>query len=99
METTFLKLPFSTKMALISFAIGTLLFIGFFSIKNNETLIFIGFYYIIIASIINILMLLKLFYDWLENPSEKYSISKQILILLANIPIAILYFITIINSL
>lgn len=92
METAFLKLPFSTKMAIISFILGTLLFLSYFIVNDNMILIIIGIYYIIIVTIINILMLLKLFYDWLENPFQKNSISKQILILLANIPIAFTYY-------
>lgn len=91
MEKTFLNLPVSNKMALISFGLGTILFLSYFIIKENMFLIVIGFYYIIIASIINVFMLAKLVFDWIKLPFERKKIIIQILILLANIPIAFAY--------
>jgi hypothetical protein len=36
-------------------------------------------------------MLIILLFDWIENPNEKKQISRKVLILIANIPIAIIY--------
>jgi|GEM_PF-4510952 len=91
MEKDFLKLPFSTKMAILSFLLGTILFIGYFVAEDKLIFLIIGFMFVIIALISNLLMLIILLFDWIENPSEKKEISKKILILIANIPITIIY--------
>ena len=98
METYFLNLPISTKIAFISFTIGTLLFGTYFLIPRSENLLFIGLFYTLIAIFVNGIMFLKLIYDWITNPTKRYSIEKQGLVLLANIPIAILYFFIIFYS-
>jgi hypothetical protein len=95
METAFLKLPFSTKMAIISFILGTLLFLGYFVAEDKLLFLILGLIYVIIALISNLFMLIILLFDRIEYPTEKNEISNQILILLANIPISILYFIII----
>ena len=53
METYFLNLPISTKIALISFTIGSLLFGDFFLIPSSDNLIFIGLFYTLLAIILN----------------------------------------------
>ncbi len=95
MEPNFLNLPFSTKVAIVSFVLGTLLFLGYFVIDDEFLIMLYGFFYVIIAIIINLLLLIYLLYKWLENPLAKKEISNQVLILLVNIPIAILYFVII----
>jgi len=95
METDFLKLPFSTKMAIVSFILGTLLFLGYFVAEDKLLFLILGLIYVIIALISNLFMLVILLFDRIEYPTEKNEISNQILILLANIPISILYFIII----
>lgn len=92
MEKDFLKLPLSTQMAIVSFGIGTILFASFFLVNDKMQMAAIGYNFIIIALIVNSLMLLKLIYDWFKNPLKKKIILKQIFILLANIPIAYIYF-------
>jgi phosphate/sulfate permease len=92
MEKYFLKLPLSTQMAIVSFIIGTILFAGFFIVNDKMQMVAIGYNFIIISLIINSLILLKLIYDWFKNPLKKKIILKQIFILLANIPIAYIYF-------
>ena len=98
METYFLNLPISTKIAFISFTIGTLLFGTHFLIPRSDTLFVIGLYYTLTAIFVNGIMFLKLIYDWITNPTNRYSIEKQGLVLLANIPIALLYFFIISNN-
>ena len=92
METYFLNLPISTKIAFISFTIGTVLFGTYFLLPRSENLLFIGLFYTLIAITTNGIIFLKLIYNWITNPTNRYSIEKQGLVLLANIPIAILYF-------
>ena len=91
MEKDFLKLPFSTKMAIASFILGTILFIGYFITDDKLIFLILGFVFVIIALISNLLMLIILLFDWIEYPAEKKQISRKILILIANIPIAIIY--------
>lgn len=92
METCFLNLPISTKISFISFTIGTVLFGTYFLLPRSDNLIFIGLFYTLIAITTNGIIFLKLIYNWITNPTNRYSIEKQGLVLLANIPIAILYF-------
>jgi hypothetical protein len=81
---------FSTQLAVGSFAIGTLLLI-LQVLLHNEILIEIGIYYVIIAIIVNLIMLLYLsFLLFTQLNHQEYYIIK-ILILLANIPIAFVY--------
>ncbi|UGS22428.1 hypothetical protein [Flavobacterium channae] len=98
METDFLKMPVSTQIAIISFAIGTFLFGLYFSFKNSEILIYTGILYIFIAGIVNGIMLLKLVYDWITIPTKRADLKIQIIIVLANLPIAFLYILIIIYN-
>ena len=98
MEKDFLKLPLSTQMAIVSFGIGSLLFVLYFPFRESENLIKIGIIYIVIAFITNGLMLIKLIYDWFVLPIERSNIIKQILILLINVPISFFYFVVILYS-
>jgi hypothetical protein len=91
MEKDFLKLPFSTKMAITSFILVTILFIGYFVADDKLIFLILGFVFIIIALISNLLMLIILLSDWIEYPAEKNQISRKILILIANIPVTIIY--------
>jgi hypothetical protein len=91
MEKDFLKLPFSTKLAIVSFLLGTTLFIGYFVADDKLLFLILGFMFVIIALISNLLMLIILLFDLIEYPTEKKQISRKILILIANIPITIIY--------
>lgn len=98
MKNYFLKLPISTKIALISFTIGSLLFGAFFLIPSSENLIFIGLFYTLLAITLNGIVFLKLIYNWITDKENRNSTAKQGLVILANIPIAILYFFFISNN-
>lgn len=98
MEKDFLKLPLSTQMAIISFGIGSLLFVLYFPFKESDNLIKIGIIYVVIALVANGLMLIKLIYDCFVLPVERLNIIKQILILLINVPISFFYFIVILYT-
>ena len=96
--TDFENFSFSTKVALISFAIGTLLFGCYFIAPEKDNLLIRGLCYVLFAALVNGIVLLYLLYQFLTLPEERTETSIRILLLLANIPIAFLYFFTIINA-
>ena len=90
-------LPFSTKIAVYSFGIGTLLFLLHF-VTQDAYLYIIGYFYLILAIIINGIILLFLLYKLIIYKNTRQQIFIKILILLANIPIALFYFYIIIGQ-
>lgn len=89
---------FSTQLAVCSFVLGTLLFAGYFFLPNNDGIIIFGLFFVIFASFFNAIAVVHLFYQLLIHPDEREPIIIKIGIVLANIPIAFLYFYLIINS-
>ena len=88
----------SKTIAVLSFVIGTILFTLQLYRFNSNNLIQIGIIFIISAVIINTISLLVLLFGLLGN-TDKWEILKTIGIVLANIPIAIIYFYLLINFL
>lgn len=82
-------LPFSTQLAIGSFSIGTLLFIGYKFI-HLDFLVVIGIYFILLATICNSLVALYLIYELLTK-ENKMETAIKLIILLSNIPITIIY--------
>ena len=76
--------------AIISFTIGTFIFL-LHSITGSNGLPLIGLTYLIIAILTNLVMLFILIVRLLINKHERNQISKSILLMLINIPIAYLY--------
>jgi hypothetical protein len=97
METTFLKLPFSIQTAIISFLIGTLLFVSYFIFPKWDNIIFIGLLYVLAAIFFNMIVFINLLINFITEPSERKSILIQTAIVLTNIPIAFIYFTTIVH--
>lgn len=83
--------PFSTYLAITSLGIGTLLLIMQLCSPNNVSIFISGFLFIIVAVFLNGITLLHLLYHFIVNRTEREIIAIRILILLANIPIALLY--------
>lgn len=81
---------FSTQIAIGSFAIGTLLLIAHLTRATGE-LFSIGFFYIAIAFLVNLIVLLKLCYLYLTQKNHQEYFAVKILILLSNLPIAVVY--------
>ncbi|MBL7885773.1 MAG: hypothetical protein JNJ52_03415 [Flavobacterium sp.] len=81
---------FSTQLALGSFSIGTVLLIAHL-IKPNGELLVVGFIYTFFATIINLIVLLKLLFLLLTQKNHQDYFAVKILILLANIPIVFVY--------
>ncbi|NHN24166.1 hypothetical protein FIA58_000625 [Flavobacterium jejuense] len=99
METNFQfkDLPFSTQLAIVSFGIGTFLFLIHFIFPNYFPILVFGYIYLLIAILINTITFFYLIYLFFkENNTEDIII--RILILLSNIPIAFLYAYIVLNN-
>ncbi|MDD5151130.1 MAG: hypothetical protein PHC28_11765 [Flavobacterium sp.] len=88
---------FSTELAIVSFAIGTVLLLIQKLAPSNFNLLFIGLLYVLFAILVNGIMFFNLAYHFIILPKKREYIAIKILILLANIPIAILYILIVFN--
>ncbi|WPO90462.1 hypothetical protein [Chryseobacterium sp. HR92] len=82
--------PLGEKTFLISFLSGTSLMLLFW-ITKADVLIILGFYYVLIAAVANLLITLYELMEYLSDVSEKKSNGNSVLLLLLNIPITFLY--------
>jgi hypothetical protein len=82
---------FSSYLTLISFLLGTMFLILHLIFPKTPQIIVAGYIYVLIAIISNTIMLLVLLYQFLIYRFFRETIAIRILILLANIPIALLY--------
>ncbi|MGQ7944613.1 hypothetical protein [Flavobacterium sp. WC2509] len=97
METTLTQEePFdgstSTELAFGCFAIGSLFFILFLTLQDNSFILIIGFIFIVLAGLLNIIMLTHLLYHFYICPQQRKYIGIKISILISNIPVAFLYY-------
>lgn len=76
---------------LISFLFGTAIFIGF-CITKSWFFVWMGFYYIVAAVIVNIIVFLHELLAFIIDVTDKKLHGNSILLVLLNIPIALLYF-------
>ncbi len=89
----------SKTIAIISFVIGTILFVLQLYFKESIALIYPGIIFILIAIIINFISLIALMFSLLGSSIEKLELLKTCGIVLLNIPIATLYFYILIETL
>lgn len=82
---------FSTQLAIGSFIIGTFLLLLHLLFPKGDLLL-IGLIYVAIALFTNSIMLINLFYLYLIHKNHQQYYTIKILLLLANIPIAVVYF-------
>ncbi|RKS02262.1 hypothetical protein [Flavobacterium sp. 102] len=82
---------FSTYLAMGSFSIGTFLFLIHFILPEFGLLYLIGYFYLLFAFLVNLLVFLNLLFQFLIKPEEREALAIKMLIMLANIPIALLY--------
>ena len=82
---------FSTYLAITSFGIGTLILIIHLLFPQVELLYYVGYIYVLFALIINGITFLYLLYQFIIFRFDRETIAIRILILLANIPISLLY--------
>ncbi|WP_336964405.1 hypothetical protein [Chryseobacterium contaminans] len=80
----------------ISLGVGTFLFL-LFLITGNDLLLVYGFMYVIFAILVNVTVLVCELLVFLMDISERKDSGNSVLLLLANIPIAILYLLVIFN--
>ena len=92
------KLAFSTQVAVYSFLIGTVLFLLSFPLHRHELIYSIGLLFVYLATFINLMVLIWLLYYLIVNKYERQQIVIEILILLTNIPIALAYFLIIVEG-
>lgn len=84
--------PFSTYMAIGTFVVGTLILILHLLMPGMMQLVVLGFMYVLFASLFNGVVFLNLLYQFCLYPNEREALAIKMLLMLANIPIAILYF-------
>lgn len=78
--------------AIISFVLGTLLFLGFFYLDNGYQLMEPGFIFVIVAGIVNSMIVLLLLIDSIKSKENRKKIVITIFLILLNIPISVYYF-------
>jgi hypothetical protein len=83
---------FSTYLAITSFSFGTLILLCYMLFPNKSGILIVGFFYVLFASLFNGIVLLNLLYRFCIYPNDREALAIKMLIMLANIPIAILYF-------
>lgn len=82
---------FSSLLALVSFLFGTLFLILHLLFPKAVQIIIMGYIYVLLAILINFCTLLFLIYQFAAYRFYRETIAIKILILLINIPIALLY--------
>ena len=84
------KIGIGNLTSVISFVLGTSIFLAYV-ITESDRLFLIGYYFIVIAGIVNLIVLLWLLLQTSSNKSIKRGLVRSRLLILANIPIATIY--------
>lgn len=87
----------STQIAIASFGFGTILFLLNQLFPEVDEIYFIAFLYVLIALFINGVVVLNLIHHFIFFQNHREYFGVKILIVLANIPIAALFFYLTIN--
>lgn len=82
---------FSTYLAIGSFGIGTIILGLHFLFPHKDDILILGFFYTLFAILINGITFLNLLFQFFIKPKEREDLAIKMLIMLANIPIALLY--------
>jgi hypothetical protein len=82
----------STELAIGCFIIGTFFFILFLTLKDTSFTLIIAIIFLIAALFLNAIMLCHLLYHFYILPQQRKYIGVKILILISNIPVALLYY-------
>lgn len=83
---------YATLLTLVSFGIGTLLFVLLQCNPDSFELLAYGLLFVILAVFVNFLMLVNLIFLLFIYPEQREAIAIKILLLLSNIPMACVYF-------
>ena len=89
---------FSTYLALTSFSIGSLLLAIHLCFPDTIEILVTGFFYVLFALLVNGITLFHLVYHFIINRFEREIIAIRMLILLANIPITLIYLNIVFNN-
>ena len=81
---------YAKKIAITSFIIGSLIFLAFL-ILNVESIAAFGFLFALFAILANGMTLIQLVFLWVFRKSKRVIFGKVILLVLANIPIALIF--------
>ena len=84
------EIRIGNRTAIISFILGTILFLAFV-FSGSAQLLLIGYFYIIIAGIVNLVVLIWLFVQGSNDNSIRKARNRTGFLILANIPIAVVY--------
>ena len=87
----------SKLMAILSFCFGTLIFLIHYLMPQFSEVVIIGLCYVILAGVVNFIMLLILIGIAFIRMDAIEDIAKSILMLIVNIPIAVIYFMLVIS--
>jgi hypothetical protein len=87
----------STELTIGSLIICSLFFALFVLVEDNSYILIVGFLFTVAALFLNAIMLFHLVESFISIPSQRECIGRKILILLSNIPIALLYYTIIIK--
>jgi len=93
------NIKFSTEgktVFYLSFVLGTLILISFLLTKN-EFLLTLGFYYVLAAAVINVIVFFYEFICFVSNIADNKPHGNSAVLMLQNIPISIIYFLAVIN--
>lgn len=84
----------STKIAFASFLLGSFLFASYKidTYHTYDSILVLGFCYVVLATVFNSLVLLNLLILFFSEPGHREYFAIKMLIVLANIPVAIFYF-------
>lgn len=82
----------STQIALVSFGIGTFLFLMQQLFPREGMIFMCGFIYVLIAFLVNGIVLLNLLHHFVFFTNHREYFGIKLLIVLANLPIVALYF-------
>jgi hypothetical protein len=88
----------STQIAIGSFALGTLVFLLHQLLPREDIIFVIGIFYVLTAMFVNGVVVLNLIHHFIFFQNHREYFGVKILIVLANIPIAALFFYLTINN-
>ncbi|WP_396151577.1 hypothetical protein [Flavobacterium sp.] len=88
----------STQIAITSFLIGTILFLLNQLFPKIDELFIIGVFYVLLALFVNGVVVVNLIHHFIFFQNHREYFGVKILIVLANIPIAALFFYLTINN-
>lgn len=80
----------------LSFSLGTFLLISYL-LTRNEWLLTIGFYYVLAAAVINVIVFFYELTFFVSNITDNKPHGNAAVLMLLNIPISIIYFLAVIN--